>query len=330
MIKLSSKLAVLTLVYVVMISAWFVLWLTIGDRVWWLVLVNRIVPYLFLPVPFFFALAIFLGNFKSILPLLVPILILENLYHPYLLPKPAKSPEIDFQLRVMTYNVLYSNLDYDAVANVILTSQPDLIALQEVLPEMMDALEVRLATHYPYSWREAENGYGTPAIFSRYPFAESYVLDLQAGRPAVVVKTEVHDKEVTFVAAHLLAYGLQWVKPKDIPAAIMERTANQNRQVELLLKQLKHEDGIVLLGCDCNSKETSSSYRMLDQRLNNAARQVGWVLQTSELPHVRQDITLQHIDYVWYGGNLEPLGVYTVNDSGGSDHLPVLAVFALE
>jgi vancomycin resistance protein VanJ len=328
--KSLSKFSVFMIIYIILISAWFVSWLLIRDGNWWLIVINRIVPYLFIPVLFFFAWAIFSRKFKILIPLLLPMLIFGRLYHPYLTPKFAQPIETHSELRVMTYNVLYSNLDYDSVANVILTYHPDLVALQEVLPEMMDALEEQLATDYPYSKRETENTYGTPAIFSRYPLTDAYVLDLQAGRPAVVAKTNVHDKEITFVAVHLLAYGLWWVKLKDIPATIIKRTADQNRQTEILREEIKNEAGIVIIGCDCNTTETSSSYRILDQRMDNAAREIGWLLSENEFPNVIPDTALQHIDYVWYRGNLEPIRVYTVNDSGGSDHLPVLALFNLK
>jgi len=38
-------------VYVIAISVWFVLWLTVGDKNWWLTILNRIAPFLFLPTP---------------------------------------------------------------------------------------------------------------------------------------------------------------------------------------------------------------------------------------------------------------------------------------
>jgi endonuclease/exonuclease/phosphatase family metal-dependent hydrolase len=49
----------------------------------------------------------------------------------------------------MAFNVLYTNADYDAVADLILEYQPDLVALQEVQPEMMRRLKERLKGSYP-------------------------------------------------------------------------------------------------------------------------------------------------------------------------------------
>ena len=323
--KQSSNFTGSVIVYSVSISVWFVLWLIIGDRFWWLSVLNRIVPYLFIPALLFLVWGLFTRRYRSIIPLLLPVLIFGGMYHPYLIPRLTKPAGENPDLKVMTYNVLYSNFDYDTVANVVLAYQPDLVALQEVQPGMMSALQARLADEYPYSLMGTENEYGTTAVFSRYAFTDSYVLDLQADRPAVVVKTNIGGHPVTFVAVHLLAYNLWWTKWKDIPAVVAQRTARQNRQAEVVLGQVEDFDGIVIVGCDCNSYETSSSYRIFDRSMNNSARETGWVLGEAEL-----GTALQQIDYVWYRGSLKPIWVNKLRDSDGSDHFPVLSAFQMK
>jgi endonuclease/exonuclease/phosphatase (EEP) superfamily protein YafD len=326
--RIAFTISMLVTVYVTLISLWFVLWLTIGDGNWWLTLLNRIVPHLFAPMPLLLALAILSRCFKPTLVLLVPVLIFGGLYYPYLLPKLVQPKEGGSELSVMTYNVLFSNSDYEAIARVILTYQPDLVALQEVQPPMMAALKEQLAEEYPYSLMGNEHSYGTTAVFSRYPVTDAHVLDLQADRPAVLVRTKVQEREITFIAAHLLAYGLWWVGWEDIPEVVSERTVDQNRQAKVLLEQIRKKEEIVIIGCDCNSYETSSSYRILSHVMNNAARKVGWLLKGSELAQAKQDTDLQHIDYIWYHGAIEPTSVHAIGDRGGSDHLPVLARFS--
>lgn len=226
--KNTFKLSHLVLVYVALVGLWTVSWLIVGDANWWLTLLNRLAPYLFLPVPVLFFLTLRIRRFKLVLPLLVPTLVFGTLYYPYLLPKPAPAVNTA-DLSVMTYNILFSNEQYDAIANVILTNQPDLIALQEVQPDMMAFLEEQLEAEYPYSQMGSGNQYGTTAVFSRHQILDSYVLDLKADRPAVVVKTVIHKRPVTFISAHLLAYGLWWVDWPDIPTVVMERTAGRSK-----------------------------------------------------------------------------------------------------
>ncbi|NJM40913.1 MAG: hypothetical protein HC853_09130 [Anaerolineae bacterium] len=42
------------------------------------------------------------------------------------------------------------------------------------------------------------------------------------------------------------------------------------------------------------------------------------------------DTDLQHLDYVFYRGGLRLNLAYSVSDSGGSDHLPLVAEFGLD
>lgn len=328
--KFSSKFSVLVSIYAISLLIWFILWLTIGDGFWWMTYLNPIFPYLFVPVPVFLTWAIVTRQHRTLVPLLAPVLIFGWLYHPYLFPRCRRVAEAKPDLTVMTYNVLYSNTRYNHVADVILLYHPDLIALEEVQPEMMAALRFRLAEEYPYSIMGTENNFGTTAVFSRTPFVDSYVVDLQADRPATVVKTVVAGHEISFVAVHLIAYNLWWTKPKDMPAVTTQRTIDQNRQAGLVLKQINDLNGTVIVGCDCNSYETSSSYRMFERSMRNSARETGLYVGKSELPGVKQDNSLRHIDYVWYRGALTPVSVYKIIESAGSDHLPVLAIFQMK
>jgi endonuclease/exonuclease/phosphatase (EEP) superfamily protein YafD len=110
----------------------------------------------------------------------------------------------------------------------------------------------------------------------------------------------------------------------------MERTRIQNLQAQIVLDHIGDRGGIVILGCDCNTHETSSTYRILDEDLDNSSRLAGLVFPFGGLPGARQDVYLSHIDYVWYNGGLAPHRVFKILDSGGSDHLPVLAVLDLQ
>ena len=323
-----STLSSLLYSYITFICTWFLLWLTIGDGPWWLTVLNTRVPYLFLPVPLLLASLLHTRRYELMPLLILPVSIFSYLYHPYLLPGYLRAAPSQADLTVMTYNVLYSNPDYDAVANNIRAYDPDFVALQEVMPGMMDALRDRLSGEYPFSIHATNDDYGVTAVFSQYPLSETRVIQLGEDRRVVIARAQVNDQTVTFAAVHLRAYGLQWVRPvTSIPQEIVNRTAAQNRQVEILFEALLHEPGPVIIGCDCNSKETSSSYRMLDEWLDSAAYQVGWQVPGIEVAGARQDTNLQHIDFIWYRGALEPFGAFEIQDSGGSDHHPILAFF---
>ena len=330
MIARSIKFSTLPTAYTVAILVWFLLWLTTGDGFWWMALLNRGVPYLFLPTPVLLLWGILIRKYKETLPLVLPLLFFGMIYHSYIFPDTRKGIEVVPEFKVMTYNVLYSNFDYDAVAGVVLSHGPDLVALQEVQPELMAALQARLSVEYPYSMMGWVDDYGTTAIFSRHPLNETYTLDLEAGRPAVVVRMKIGDREITFMDVHLLAYNL-WRTPwKDIPADVNERTAIQNRQVEIVLREAQSAGGDVIVGCDCNSYETSSSYRLFSGSLHDSARGMGWFPGGRDLPGTKWDIPFQHIDHIWYSGSLDPIWIVRLRENGGSDHFPVLAAFHLD
>jgi endonuclease/exonuclease/phosphatase (EEP) superfamily protein YafD len=311
-----------TAVYLVLLALWFGLWWLTADRFWPLVMVNRVVPYLFIPAAVLMITLAAKRHWRLAAIAGLPLLLFVWLYRPYLLPQ--RSEPGTAVLRVMSYNILFSNQNADGVAAVIQTYAPDLVALQEVRPRMMAELRERLAVNYPYSLIGAHNEYGTTAVFSRYPFLHQQIIDLGDDRPATMVVVEIEGERVVFTAVHLRAYGLRWVPPHQIPQAIGERTRLQNRQAELLLAALAKQEGTVIVGCDCNSKESSSSYRMLAETLANAAHSRPNLI----LPGASPDQNLQHIDYILYRGNLRANGVYVIDNSGSSDHQPIVASFA--
>src|SRR5215212_10196116 len=174
------SLSTFVLGYTLAVFIWFILWLTVSDANWVLVLVNRAVVYVFLLIPLLLVFSFLFQQRKPALFLIIPGIIFFWLYHPYLVPKIPTSISDSSILRIMTYNVLYSNTNYDAMANTIQRHHPDLVALQEVLPETIEQLQKRLQENYPYSLLGVDKDFGTTAVFSRFPFAYSQVLDLQA------------------------------------------------------------------------------------------------------------------------------------------------------
>jgi len=96
------------------------------------------------------------------------------------------------------------------------------------------------------------------------------------------------------------------------------------------LDEVADAEGIVILGCDCNSYETSSSYRIFDKILDNSARNIDMLAALDFPADVKRDLYLWHIDYVWYKGGVTPVGTYKITDNGGSDHLPVMSIFVID
>lgn len=316
------------MIYIMVVIGWFLFRISFGDDFWWLKTLTYISILLFVPLPFLIVAEMVAHKRKFGMVLLIPFAILLWTQWPYFVPIFPSSPT-EHNLRVMTYNVLKTNHDYDAVAKVIRSVDPDLVALQEVDEGLMLALQSEFSDLYPYNavaqlpdWQ-----WNTTVVFSRYPFVASETLDLEEIRPAMLVRVKVGEKPLTFISAHLYYY-YWWNKPwRTIPSLMQERTVAQNRQTEILLKQIAHEPNDVILACDCNSKLTQSSYKMFLQQLQSAQRVIAGRFHQPPIAGTQFDRDLFNVDHILFNGTLKPVGAYSVNDAGGSDHRAMIADF---
>ena len=317
-------------------TLWAIFWFVSGDSHWWTILFNHYGAFLlFLIIPLGIATAL-LRQWRYFLALVVPIIFTFYQAAAYLRPTfmPGDLSLADQQstnLSVLTFNVLLSNGEYEQISSHLKTYKADLVALQEVSDNLFDYLNAELRVQYPYSLKSSEPDRSATALFSRLPVEEMYVVDLGEIRPAIVARTSVDGHKIKFISAHLFYYHGWWRYPlTEIPARIEEITDSQHEQVHRIETEvMRHNDDIVIMGCDCNAPETSNTRQMLDQFLTNSARTTGWVLPQPDLPSLGPFYHPQRIDYIFYRGAVEPLSVYTIYDSAGSDHRPVWATFRL-
>lgn len=78
--------------YMFFIVSWYSAWMTIGDAIWWLALINRVVMWAFLPLPLLLLLAIRRATRRSLLALLPALGIAVLVFGPLLAPHPPPSP----------------------------------------------------------------------------------------------------------------------------------------------------------------------------------------------------------------------------------------------
>lgn len=312
--------------YVGGLVVWFAVWWVWGDANWLLIALNRYALYLLGPALLLPGLVII--DRRWAVGLLLPAGIAVNVYGHTLFPaQPGPPPQTP--LRVLSFNVLFSNNDHAQVSALILRARPDLVALQEVTPAMYARLRTALGDAYGWSELSGVHPYGSPAIFSRHPVRRYEVLDLQADRTALAAEVVFEGQTMTFVSAHLLAYGLRWSPVWEWPRMAELRTFEQRRQAELLAEAVRTYPGAVVLGCDCNAQITNDSYRVLAGVLAEAARPaIGAAGGLAGLPSGIER-RLDRIDYQFYGGGLQVLGAYTLWEQAGSDHYPVLVDYAL-
>jgi len=320
----------LTGVYASLVTLWFLAWLFWPDQWWPMVMANKFALYLLAPTVIIWPLALMLRRWRWIGIASLPVLFFLFFFWPFFYPNLTLSTQQP-SLRVMTYNILNQNHDVDAIVSNIERYSADVVMIQELIDEVKPVLVKRLSAQYP-EYKVAQPIYGgTVALFSKTPLSRVREIDFGIDRPAIVAHTLIDDQQVVVVSGHLnpsfYAYNNRpW---REVPGAIEQYIIDQNSQAEQLIEHLRPEQDLaIVFACDCNSQETASTNPILAEFFTDAAKAMGWVWKRAPLPGTSHERKLGHIDYIWHRG-LQPLGMYRVEDAGGSDHQPLVADFAL-
>lgn len=231
-------------------------------------------------------------------------------------------------LRVMTYNILFRDGDYQSSIDVILAADADIVAVQELDPTGAQILREALSTEYPYVAMDGNpNGFIGVGFLSRFPILESaYLLDTFGNQRVVI---DVAGTPVVFYNMHA-SVPRGWVN-NALGFDVSQRTSDVNRLLERVSQETER---VIVLG-DFNMTDMSDNYQAVTSVLVDTYRQVGWGMGwTHAGPLVARrslfNLRILRIDYVFIKPEgLRPLDAMVWHDSGGSDHLPVLATIEL-
>ena len=118
--------------YAVLIALWHAVRVLLRDRLWPLAIINTAAEYLAVPLLPLVVIALISPRRWSLLGVLViPALVFLWLFGELFLPRSQSAPAGP-RLKIMTYNVLFSNEDFDAIANSIRAASPDIIGFEEL------------------------------------------------------------------------------------------------------------------------------------------------------------------------------------------------------
>lgn len=285
-----------------------------GDRLWPVRLMNYFMPWLLLFLLPSLIIAILTYRKWLIVVLAIPTLLIGLTFAPLFLPRPGALLAAGTPLKIMSYNVLRRNENISTLAAVIRQEQPDILLLQELRPRVVSGFETELADLYPdgqlYVTYEPEV---LQAVISRYPLTP-LALDVQKGKvQKVIVDTPTGPIAVWNV--HPSA-PLPWFR--------------QYRQLSALADDIAAVEGPLIVGGDFNTTDQSENYRLINQYLSNAHWEAGWGFGFTfpastpdrELPI---ETPIIRIDHIFYSHHFFARSAWTLADSGGSDHLPVVA-----
>jgi endonuclease/exonuclease/phosphatase (EEP) superfamily protein YafD len=179
----------------------------------------------------------------------------------------ARLPGDPVRLRVASINVLYTNGQFQRVADFIHHERPDVVVLVEMNSVWRRALQ-GVEHEFPYRYQTLGSRRRGVNLWSRLPMKDVGVLPIEARRePAVQATLLTHGRSLRLFGVHA-----NWpVAPGS--------SARRNRQLELLAQRARAVTGLPLLVVgDLNVTPFSPHFQRLlaDGGIRSAADGFGW------------------------------------------------------
>ncbi|MFB6715919.1 endonuclease/exonuclease/phosphatase family protein [Streptomyces sp. NPDC056358] len=272
-------------------------------------LLEAFLPWLGLVVVVLLSMALLRRSATALMALLLPVAVWMHLFGGLFLSgeKPGAH-----DLVVVQHNVSDENTDPAGTARVLADAEPDLIALEELVPPALLVYEKTLASDYPYHAVR-----GTVGLWSKHPLADTWLLDIKP--PGITeawsrgLRTVVHTPhgEIAAYVAHLPSVR---VRASGLASSWRDESAY------LLGKAIAAEKlkTVILLG-DLNSTVDDRGLAPLTSRMNVAERGFAFSFPAA-FPLARIDQVMARSATV---GHIRTL------PATGSDHLPVAALITL-
>ncbi|MEU3254258.1 endonuclease/exonuclease/phosphatase family protein [Streptomyces sp. NPDC006997] len=272
-------------------------------------LLEVFLPWLGLLAAVVFGFALWYRSATALVALLLPVAAWTHHFGALLLPAPGPGQR---ELVVVQHNVSDVNPDPAGTARALAAADPDLIALQELLPTALPVYQETLAARFPHHVVR-----GTVGLWSKHPLTGARPLDIkpdgitepwQRGLRAVVA-TPYGD-----VAAYVAHLPSVRVRASGLASGWRDESAGR------LGRAVGAEPvrSVVLLG-DLNGTVDDRGLRPLTARLNTAERGFAFSFPRA-FPVARIDQVMARAATVRHIRALP---------ATGSDHLPVAARISL-
>lgn len=336
---LKNLFVVTAWLYAVVVVIWFFLHSWVGDTIWWLALLNSFTPFFFLPllllVP---ACILFKRRFLSV-SAIVPALLFVLLYGCQFLPSwPVSKGRGDKPLTIMSFNVWGGSRSKETAWAIVDNGVvPDIVALQELTPDMATVVVEELGDTYPYRVLDPGEQYRGMGILSRYRLAEldsSYLAD--PNWQVQVVQVEINGGTFTFYNVHPIGTNVLVYLEQGASMAGEVRAGFEarHRLIRWLLGDIQARSTPVIVAGDFNSTEQSDVYTLLTHDLTDAHRAIGWGFGHTfpayagsfrGIPIIRRQM---RIDMILYSQEFVGVSSRVGSVYGESDHLPLLVWMA--
>lgn len=221
-------------------------------------------------------------------------------------------------LKVMSFNINTQNFDLDRIFTSIESVNPDLVLIIEINPTMMNRIETRAISRFPYRFRATGRRL---AVFSKLPLEDSRSQRFEGSDVTnLVTYINYRNKRIQIIGTHSL-----------IPVK-SHLFARRNLHLKSITSHLEQENQPTILMGDFNLTPWSPYYRQfVDQAaLHNTRLGFGilptWIRPstTVKLPKFILPLLNIPIDHIFVSKDFKVLNTYT-GDNGNSDHAPIIS-----
>jgi endonuclease/exonuclease/phosphatase (EEP) superfamily protein YafD len=232
-------------------------------------------------------------------------------------------------LSVMSFNVLVGGRPPDVVLDAIAEASPDLVCLQEITSEFAGRFEQRFADIYPHRIFAPDPYIQGIGIASRYPLADTRLLELDVPYlPALAATMRPDTRAVHVACVHFVTPFARHGPKADLADRYRRHKTMRMGQARALLQHIDSMDMPAIVLGDMNEWDGQAALTILAEAgFRNACHAEGsrcaatWPGGVVPIPAV---IRIDHI----LGRGVEFRQAAILN-SGGSDHYPVAARFAV-
>ncbi len=283
-----------------------------GEQIMVIRWLSYIAPWISIPLIVFSILSIRLRRrFIALISLLLAVCISYPFISLSSMPPSALSQA---GYKVMSYSKMGRNRDIQAVADVVLKQRPDVLFMQEISKaesaQLLEYLNELYSGNPVYAL--AEDRYGL--ILSRFPLTSvTKPLDFS------------FSVMIDFPEAQVIGWNVHLQKP-------IRDTDQQYEMVEQLSVDVASVDRPVIVAGDFNATVVNYPYRLMRNALFNTFEIAGSGFGFTFPSPARRIGTLMpfiRIDHVFVSPHWTVLDSYVVNETGGSDHYPVVALVVL-
>lgn len=310
-------------------SLLIILWLTTGEKLFFVNLFVNIQPAVYYALPFALFLVILLRSYRSLLFLAIPIIAFIFLYAPRFLPSPIEAAEGQ-ELVLLSYNLQAGNHAYAVLDGIITRADADIISFQEVNRDMVDYLTTEWGDEYPHVLHYS-SPYDTYEYTGRFFMSRFPILSYEMTRAPRITHLMYIRAELEISGESVVVYNVHLPSPRYTPVF---DTSVRSASMTAMLERANEDSPVIFMG-DFNMTDQTNDYHRISSRYQDSFALTSSGLGTS-WPNARFANPLLgflpafiRIDYIFLSEEFAPQETRVLRE-GASDHFPLWARIILK